>query len=47
MKTNKEKNLEHDAKQSAKVRPKPVDYNWEDLQEAIHKMIRNNLNEQT
>jgi hypothetical protein len=47
MKTNKEKNLEHDARMQAKVRPKPVDYNWEDLQEAIHKMIRNNLNEQT
>jgi hypothetical protein len=47
MKTNKEKNLEHDAREQARVRPKPTEYNWEPLQEAIHRMIRNRLNEQT
>lgn len=40
MKTNRELNTEHDAKMQAKVRPKPVEYNWEPLQEAINRMIK-------
>ena len=36
MKTNKEKNLEHDARQQARVRPKPVDYDFEPLQAVIN-----------
>ena len=35
MKTNKEKNLAHDARMQAKVRPKPVEYNWEALDAVI------------
>jgi len=32
MKTNKEKNLEHDARMTAKVRPKAVDYKFTALE---------------
>jgi len=35
MKTNKEKNLEHDARMTAKVRPKPVDYKFTALEEVV------------
>jgi hypothetical protein len=35
MKTNKEKNIEHDAKMKARIRPKPVEYNWEALDAVI------------
>ena len=35
MKTNKEKNLEHDARQKARVRPAPKDYQWEGLDAVI------------
>lgn len=34
-KTNKEKNLEHDARVQARIRPKPVEYNWEALDAVI------------
>ena len=39
MKTNKEKNIEYDAKMQARVRPKPVDYNFKPLEDAIKAMI--------
>ena len=32
MKTNKEKNLEHDARQKARVRPAPKEYQFEALE---------------
>lgn len=35
MKTNKEKNLEHDARQQARVRPAPKEWNFEPLEEVI------------
>ena len=35
MKTNKEKNLAHDAKMQERVRPAPKEYNWEPLAEVI------------
>ena len=35
MKTNKEKNLEHDARQQARIRRKPVEYKWEALDAVI------------
>jgi len=35
MKTNKEKNLEHDARVQARVRPQPKEYNWKPLEDAI------------
>ena len=35
MKTNKEKNLEHDARMQARVRPKPVEYNFKPLEEVL------------
>ena len=39
MKTNKEKNIEYDAKMQARIRPKPVDYNYKPLEDAIRAMI--------
>jgi hypothetical protein len=44
-KTNKEKNLEHDARMQARVRPKPVDYNCKPLEDAIRAMILRGKNE--
>jgi hypothetical protein len=35
MKTNKEKNLEHDARMQEKQRPKQPEYNWEPLDAVI------------
>ena len=35
MKTNKEKNLAHDARMQERMRPKPVDYSWEALDAVI------------
>ena len=35
MKTNKEKNLEHDARMQARVRPKQRDWAWEGLDAVI------------
>jgi len=35
MKTNKEKNLEHDAREQERVRPKRKEYNWEPLDAVI------------
>jgi hypothetical protein len=39
MKTNKEKNIEYDAKMQARVRPKPIDYNYKPIEDAIRAMI--------
>ena len=39
MKTNKEKNLEHDARVQAKVRPKPVDYKFTALEAVMRAWI--------
>ena len=39
MKTNKEKNIEYDAKMQARIRPKPVDYNYKPIEDAIRAMI--------
>jgi hypothetical protein len=36
-KTNKEKNLEHDARMQARVRPKPREFDWKPLEEVIQK----------
>jgi hypothetical protein len=41
MKTNREKNMEHDAKQQAKVRPKQPEYKFEELQKIVDGWIRN------
>ena len=38
-KTNKEKNQEHDARMQARVRPKPVEYNYKPIEDAIRAMI--------
>jgi hypothetical protein len=46
MKTNKEKNLEHDAREQARVRPKGPEYNWEPL-EAVIRAWKARSNEQT
>ena len=35
MKTNKEKNLAHDAKMTGQMRPKQPEYNWEPLDAVI------------
>jgi hypothetical protein len=45
MKTNKEKNQEHDARMSAKVRPKPVAYEFEALEAVMRQWVA--MNEQT
>ena len=39
MKTNKEKNIEYDARMQARVRPKPIDYNYKPIEDAIRAMI--------
>jgi hypothetical protein len=46
MKTNKEKNLEHDARQQERVRPKQKDYDWEPL-EAVIRQWKERAHEQT
>ena len=45
MKTNKEKNQAHDARQQERVRPKQPEYNFKPVEEAVQKWV--NLNEQT
>jgi hypothetical protein len=39
MKTNKEKNMEYDARMQGRVRPKPIEYNYKLLEDAIRAMI--------
>jgi len=39
MKTNKEKNLEHDAREQSKVRPKAVDYKFTALEEVVRAWV--------
>ena len=41
MKTNKEKNLAHDAKMQERMRPKQTVYNYKPLEDAIRAMILN------
>jgi hypothetical protein len=41
MKTNQEKNMEHDARQQDKVRPKSPQYDFEPLQEVMNSWLRN------
>jgi hypothetical protein len=41
MKTNKEKNLEHDARMAERMRPKQPEYNYKPLEDAIRAMILN------
>jgi hypothetical protein len=38
MKTNREKNLEHDTKVQNKVRPKGPTWDWQPLSEALQRM---------
>ena len=40
MKTNRELNQEYDAKQTAKVRPKQTEYNFEPLEAVIRKWVK-------
>jgi hypothetical protein len=41
MKTNKEKNVEHDARMQERVRPKQPEYNWRPLEAVIRQWILN------
>ena len=41
MKTNKEKNIEHDARMKERMRPKQPEYNWEPLEAVIRQWILN------
>ena len=41
MKTNKEKNLAHDAKMQERMRPKQTEYNWKPLEEVIRQWVLN------
>jgi len=45
MKTNKEKNLAHDAKMQERVRPAPKEYDWAELDKIMRQWVR--PNEQT
>ena len=40
MKTNKEKNQAHDAKQAERVRPKQPEYNFKPLEEVVRKWVQ-------
>ena len=40
-KTNKEKNQAHDAKMQERMRPKPRDFDYKPLEDAIRAMILN------
>ena len=42
MKTNKEKNIEHDARMQARVRPAPKEYQWEELDKIIKQWVTKN-----
>lgn len=42
MKTNKQKNTEHDAKMQERVRPKQPDYNWKPLEDVMRKWAKTN-----
>jgi hypothetical protein len=44
MKTNKQKNLEHDAKQKARVRPTDKQYAWQELEAVVKQWVA--MNEQ-
>lgn len=46
MKTNKEKNLEHDARMKERVRPAPKEYNWQPL-DAVIRQWKARVHEQT
>ena len=39
MKTNKEKNMAHDERMQARVRPKPREFDYKLLEDAIRAMI--------
>jgi len=41
-KTNKEKNLAHDAKMQERVRPKQPEYNFKPLEEVVRKWVKQN-----
>lgn len=43
MKTNKEKNMEHQAKQETKVRPKQAEYDFAPLQAVINGWVKDNV----
>ena len=42
MKTNKEKNLEHDARMQERVRPKQRDYDWAELDKVMRQWVTKN-----
>ncbi len=39
MKSNKEKNIEYDARMQARMRPKPIEFDYKPLEDAIRAMI--------
>jgi hypothetical protein len=42
MKTNREKNQEHDAKMQERMRPKEPTYNWKPLEDVIRQWVLKN-----
>ena len=42
MKTNREKNQEHESKELMRVRPKQPEYNWKPLEEVIRQWVIKN-----
>jgi hypothetical protein len=41
MKTNKEKNLAHDARQQERIRPKAKNYEFKALEDVIRQWVKN------
>jgi hypothetical protein len=42
MKTNREKNTEHEQKELMRVRPKPIEYNYKPLEDVVRKWVIKN-----
>lgn len=45
-KTNRELNQAHDQRMQDRVRPAPKEWKFEELEKALHEMIRRSQNEQ-
>jgi hypothetical protein len=45
MKSNKEKNIEYDARMQARVRPKPREFDYKPLEDVIRQWILRGKNE--
>jgi hypothetical protein len=46
-KTNRQKNMEHDQRQQDRVRPKPKEMEFKELEALVNSWIKQRLHEQT